>query len=100
MTIPPEVQYFLGGLLGTAGRILASSTQANRCARSYVEVFVGGVTAMVLGSIGVMEALPLVGDDFAKLAPLTKSGILLLMAYGGSHFYRALEFRLNGEKKP
>ena len=101
MIVPPELQYFLGGLLGTAGRVLASTTQANRCARSYVEIVVGGVAAMVLGLLGVMESLPLVGDDFAKLAPLTKSGVLFLLAYGGSHLYRTFEYRRNGdEKKP
>mgnify|MGYP001559086073 CR=1 FL=1 len=102
MTVPPEIQYFLGGLLGTAGRVIASTTQANRSTRSYVEIVVGGVAAMVLGLLGVMESLPLVGDDFAKLAPLTKSGVLFLLAYGGSHLYRAFEFRRNNgdEKKP
>ena len=96
MTFPPETYYFLGGLLGTAGRIIASTTQANRSARSYVEVAVGGVTAIVLGTIGIMEALPLIGDDFAKLTPLTKSCILALLAYAGSHLYRVFEFRRNG----
>lgn len=100
MTVPPEVQYFLGGLLGTAARIIASSTQINHSPRSYVEMVVGGVTAMVLGLIGLIDALPLVGTDFAKLSPLAKSAILFLLAYGGSHLYRAFEFRRNGEKKP
>ena len=88
-----DLIYFLAGALGTSLRVMLSTTQATWTMRLLYEAIAGGIATMAIGSTGLGDNIPLIGDDFAKLMPKGKAVVLCLSAIVGSYTWRTFEHR-------
>lgn len=90
--------YLVAGALGTFARLSIGTSQKSITWRSVVEMLVGGVACVLMERIGVVEALPLAGEQFQKLDTIGRAAALFGASYIGGHIFRSIEHRIELKK--